>query len=63
AGYAREYYELRKHKGMTPQQANQVMKNPLFYGAMMVRKGEVDGSVAGSINTTADVMRAAIQII
>jgi phosphate acetyltransferase len=63
AEYAREYYELRKHKGMIPQQANQVMKNPLFYAAMMVRKGEVDGSVAGSVNTTADVMRAASSFI
>ena len=61
--YAQQYQELRKKKGITLDQAKQTMINPLFYGAMMVRKGEVDGSVAGSINTTADVLRAGIQII
>ena len=61
--YAQEYYELRKHKGMTPEQAHQTMTIPLFYGAMLVRKNEVDGFVAGSVNTTGDVLRAGIQII
>ncbi len=61
--YTEEYYQLRKKKGMTPDEAKRIMANPLFYGAMMVRKGEVDGSVAGSVNTTGDVLRAAIQII
>ncbi|MGB8656518.1 MAG: phosphate acetyltransferase [Candidatus Zixiibacteriota bacterium] len=61
--YSQEYYELRKKKGMTPDQAQKTMTNILFYGAMMVRKNEVDGFVAGSVNTTGDVMRAGIQII
>jgi phosphate acetyltransferase len=61
--YAEKYYQLRKHKGMTLDQAGEVMKNTLFYGAMMVRQGLVDGFVGGSVNTTADVMRAGIQII
>jgi phosphate acetyltransferase len=61
--YAQEYYQLRKHKGVTPEKAKETIKNVLFYGAMMVRKEEVDGLVAGSVNTTADVMRAGIQII
>jgi phosphate acetyltransferase len=61
--YVEEYYELRKKKGISLNQAKETMVNPLYYGAMMVRKGEADGSVAGSINSTADVMRAAIQII
>lgn len=61
--YAQEYHRLRKKKGMTPNQAKKIMINPLFYGAMMVRKGEVDGFVAGSLNTTGDVLRAGIQII
>jgi phosphate acetyltransferase len=61
--FAEEYYQLRKHKGMTPDKAREVMRNVLFYGAMMVRRGQVDGFVAGSVNTTADVMRAGIQII
>ncbi len=61
--YAQEYQVLRKKKGMTIDQARKIITNPLFYGAMMVRKGEVDGFVAGSINTTGDVLRAGIQII
>jgi phosphate acetyltransferase len=61
--YAGEYYQLRKHKGMTVERAKEILKNVLFYGAMMVRKGDADGFVAGSVNTTADVMRSGIQII
>jgi len=61
--YTAEYQELRKKKGITPEQAHQMMVHPLFYGAMMVRKNEVDGFVAGAVNTTGDVMRAGIQII
>ena len=61
--YAEEYQELRKKKGVTQQKARKIVINPLFCGAMMVRKGEVDGFVAGSVNTTGDVLRAGIQII
>jgi phosphate acetyltransferase len=61
--YSNEYFVLREKKGMTIDRAREFMKNPLFYGAMMVRKGMVDGSVAGSINTTGDVLRAALHII
>ena len=57
------FYELRKAKGMTPEEAQKIMKRPLFFGAMMVRQGLADGSVAGSISTTGDVLRAGIQII
>jgi phosphate acetyltransferase len=61
--YAQVYQELRKKKGITFNQARKIMTGYLFYGAMMVRKGEVDGFVAGSVNTTGDVLRAGIQII
>ena len=61
--YAKEYYQLRKKKGMTLDQAKRIMTNTLFYGAMMLRKGEGDGFVAGSVNTTGDVLKASIQII
>jgi phosphate acetyltransferase len=57
------YYDLRKAKGMQLEQAQQTMKHPLFFGAMMVREGLADGSVAGSISTTGDVIRAGIQIV
>ncbi|MFN3394004.1 MAG: phosphate acetyltransferase [Candidatus Thermochlorobacter sp.] len=61
--YAHEYFLLRQHKGVTAAEAAKIIRQPLFYAAMMVRKGEVDGCVAGAVNTTADVLRAAIQII
>jgi phosphate acetyltransferase len=48
---------------MTKDQAVEAMKNPLFFGAMLVRKGEVDGMVAGSINTTGDVIRSGLQVV
>ncbi len=63
AEYAQEYYQLRKHKGMDKQTAREMMRNPLFFGAMMVRTDRVAASVAGAINTTGDVLRAALQII
>ncbi len=61
--YVQSYYEYRKHKGMTMEKAAQIMENPLYYGAMCVRKDRVDASVAGAANTTGDVLRAAIHII
>ena len=48
---------------MTPEQAKEVMKRDLFFAAMMLREGLVDGSVAGSFASTADVMKAGIQIV
>src|SRR5690606_31012504 len=57
------YYELRKKKGMTPEQAKETLKCDLFFAAMMLREGLVDGSVAGSFASTADVMKAGIQIV
>ncbi len=61
--YANEYYQLRKHKGMTPELAIETVQNPLFFATFMVRRGEAVGAVAGSIATTGDVLRAAIQVV
>ncbi|MDR2184733.1 MAG: phosphate acetyltransferase [Treponema sp.] len=61
--YAGEYYELRKHKGMTPGQAKTDIIDPLRWGAMMVRRGDADAMVAGAENTTGDVLRAGLAII
>lgn len=61
--FAREFHDLRKAKGITPAEAEAQMRHPLFFGAMMVRKGLADGSVAGSLSTTGDVLRAGIQVI
>lgn len=57
------YYELRRAKGVTLEEAEQVVKDSLFYGNLLVKKGDVDGLVAGAINSTAKVVRAAIQCV
>ncbi len=62
-GFSQTLYELRKHKGMTPEEARGQVSHPLFFGAMMVRHGAADGSVAGSLSTTGDVIRAGILAI
>ena len=64
AAYADLLYELRKAKGMTPEQATElVTKNTLYYGAVMLKAGDADGMVAGAINSTGNVLRPALQII
>lgn len=61
--YAQQFFELRKHKGMTIEQAREAMKRDLFFAAMMVRNGVVSSSVGGSTASTADVMKAGIQCV
>ncbi|KPU43954.1 phosphate acetyltransferase [Oxobacter pfennigii] len=61
--YVQYFYELRKNKGMTREKAYDTMKNVLYFGTMMVKLGHADGMVAGSINTTGDLLRPALQII
>jgi len=57
------FTQRRREKGVTVEQARRLMQNPLYFGAMMVREGQADGSVAGAINTTGEVLRAALQCI
>lgn len=59
----REFHRLREHKGMTRAEAQRMMGTPLLAAAMMVRLGDADGCVAGSLSTTGDVLRAAIWTI
>ncbi len=61
--YAEVYYEKRKHKGITLEKAKEIVKDPLFYGAVMVELGEAHGSVAGAAHSTADTVRAAFHVI
>lgn len=61
--FSEAFAELRKHKGLTLEEARKQMHHPLFFGAMMVRQGLANGSVAGSLSTTGDVLRAGIQVI
>ena len=61
--FAEQFYELRKHKGMTPEKAYQQMQEETFFGTMMMKKNEADGMVSGAIHSTADTLRPALQII
>jgi phosphate acetyltransferase len=61
--YVAEFMEIRKSKGISEEDARKAILSPLFFGAMLVRHDRADASVAGSINTTGDVLRAAIQVI
>jgi phosphate acetyltransferase len=58
--YAQEFYELRRAKGVTLDEARRQLQDPLYFGDMMLRAGRVDGSVAGATNTTAHTVRAAL---
>ena len=57
------YYDLRRAKGMTLEEAEQAVKDPLYYGNLLVRDGKADGSVAGATNTTAHTVAAALRCI
>ena len=61
--FAQDFYQLRQAKGMSLEVARKTMDDPLYYAAMMVRKGLVKGFVAGASNTTPSVVRAAIQCL
>lgn len=57
------YYELRRAKGTTLEEAEATVKDPLYYGNLLVREGKADGSVAGATNTTAHTVAAALRCI
>ena len=57
------FFELRKHKGVTPEKAATEAQNPLIFAAMLVRLGQADGTVGGAVATTSDTVRAALQVI
>ncbi|PRF53913.1 phosphate acetyltransferase [Burkholderia multivorans] len=61
--YADTLHALRKNKGMTADAARDAVLDPLCHANLMVRLGDADGSVAGAVHATADVVRAAIQLI
>ncbi len=61
--YATLYYDLRRAKGTTLEEAEQAVKDPLYYGNLLVREGKADGSVAGATNTTAHTVTAALRCI
>ena len=61
--YSNKFYELRKAKGMTPEKAKETMKEPIYFGTMMVKAGDADGIVSGACHPTAHTLRPALQIL
>ncbi|AJA48153.1 phosphate acetyltransferase [Clostridium pasteurianum DSM 525 = ATCC 6013] len=62
-GYAKEFYELRKKKGMTLEKAEKMVRDPLYFATMAIKTGYVDGMVSGAIHTTGDLLRPGLQIV
>lgn len=60
--YAQHLYQLRKHKGMTPEQAGELARSPLYFANLMVAAGDADGSVGGALYSTSDTVRTALQV-
>lgn len=63
AKMAEFYHQLRRAKGTTLEEAEQIVKDPLYFGNLLVRLGKADGSVAGATNTTAHTVAAALRCI
>ncbi len=61
--YAEKLAELRKKKGMTIEQARELVKNPLYLGCMIIKTEGADGQISGALSTTGDTLRPALQII
>ena len=61
--YAALLAELRKKKGMTIEQARELVKNPLYLGCMIIKTEGADGQISGALSTTGDTLRPALQII
>ena len=61
--YVEAFYELRKLKGVDINKAKEMMKDPVYFGMMMVKMGDCDGFVSGAIHSTSDTLRPALQIL
>ena len=63
AEYAKLLYELRKAKGLTEEEAKNLVADAMYYGIMMVKTGDADGLVSGAVHATGDMLRPALQIL
>lgn len=61
--YVQAFYELRKAKGITEDDAKKIIKNPVYFGMMMVKREDADGLVSGAAHSTSDTLRPALQIL
>ncbi|MBQ8099092.1 MAG: phosphate acetyltransferase [Bacteroidaceae bacterium] len=62
-GFSQKLVELRKKKGLTIEEARKLISDPLYFGCMMIKEDLADGQLAGARNSTANVLRPALQII
>ncbi len=63
AHYVDMMVEIRKSKGLTPEEAEKLIENPLYLSVLMIKNGDADGEVAGAANATGDVLRPAFQYV
>ena len=61
--FTQQFFDMRQHKGITKNEAQKKVKDPLYFGTMLVHNDKAQGMVAGSINRTSDVLRPSFQII
>ena len=61
--YVNKFYELRKSKGITLEQAKEILLDNVYFGMMMVKNEDADGLVSGAAHSTADTLRPALQIL
>ncbi|PWH84848.1 NADP-dependent malic enzyme [Brumimicrobium oceani] len=61
--YAKEFFELRKRKGFTEYEANKIMRERNYFGAMMVQSGDADAMISGATRKYSDVLRPALQVV
>lgn len=61
--YANLFYELRKNKGITAEQALETAKDPMYFACLMLKNGDADGMVGGAIHATGDTLRPALQLV
>ena len=61
--YSELFCELRKSKGMTLDEAREIVRNPLYLGCLLIKKGDADAMVAGALSPTSHVLRAAFQVL
>ena len=61
--YAQLLFQLRKKKGMTIEQAHELVMDPLYFGCLIIKSGDADGQISGALSTTGETLRPALQII
>jgi len=61
--YAQLLFQLRQKKGMTIEKAHELVKDPLYFGCLIIKSGDADGQISGALSTTGETLRPALQII